>query len=63
VACGAALAAAGMKTAWMNVIVNTSVLKDRPYAEARQSEGLALLTEYTRRADGVFDAVEKQLVE
>jgi formiminotetrahydrofolate cyclodeaminase len=56
VGCGAALAAAAMRAASMNVFVNTKALADRGYAAAVEAEADGLLA-YAARADAVADAV------
>ncbi|MDR1272783.1 MAG: cyclodeaminase/cyclohydrolase family protein [Clostridiales Family XIII bacterium] len=61
-ACGAVLAAAGMKSAWLNVIVNTSALKDRDYSDRLESEGRELLEKYLPFAEEICGRVEALLL-
>ncbi|MDR2163115.1 MAG: cyclodeaminase/cyclohydrolase family protein [Clostridiales Family XIII bacterium] len=58
-ACGAVLSAAAMRSAWLNVIVNTAAINDAAFARRVDDEGRALLGEYTLRAEKVYDAIEK----
>jgi formiminotetrahydrofolate cyclodeaminase len=62
-ACGAVLAAAAMRAAWFNVIVNTAALSDRAYAARLESEGRVLLDKWLPEADRVAAAVEQMIVE
>jgi formiminotetrahydrofolate cyclodeaminase len=59
-ACGAVLAAAAMRSAWMNVAVNTFSIKDAAFAGRVNAEGMALLDEYAPRAESVYEAVERK---
>lgn len=56
VGCGAALAAAALRAASLNVFVNTRSLRDRAHAEAVEAEADALLA-YVARAEAVADEV------
>lgn len=56
VGCGAALAAAALRAASLNVFVNTRGLRDRAHAEAVEAEADALLA-YVPRAETVADEV------
>ena len=56
VGCGAALAAAAMQAAAMNVFINTKSLADRDYATAVEAEADELLA-YVPRAQAVADEV------
>jgi formiminotetrahydrofolate cyclodeaminase len=60
VGCGAAIAAAAMRAASINVFVNTQSLRDRAYAEAIDAEADELLS-YVPRAQEVADAVVMDL--
>jgi formiminotetrahydrofolate cyclodeaminase len=60
-ACGAALAKAALRSAWLNVCVNTRLLKDAASAEAINAEGGALLAKYADRADEMYAKVEASL--
>jgi formiminotetrahydrofolate cyclodeaminase len=61
-ACGAVLAAAGLKAAWLNVIVNTSAMKDRSYAKEMEDEGRELLEKYSTFADEICGRIEALLL-
>lgn len=63
VGCAAALAAAALETAAMNVFVNTRMLKDDRKAEEISCEARAILNEYVPRARAEADAVMKYLTE
>ena len=56
VGCGAALAAAALRAASMNVFVNTKALADRAFAAEVEAEADALLA-YVPRAEAVADEV------
>ena len=56
VGCGAAIAAAAMQAASLNVFINTKSLKDREYAAAVEAEADELLA-YIPRANVVADEV------
>jgi formiminotetrahydrofolate cyclodeaminase len=57
-ACGAALSAAAMRSAWMNVAVNTVSIEDSAFAGRVNAEGMALLDEYVPRAEKVYKTIE-----
>jgi formiminotetrahydrofolate cyclodeaminase len=59
-ACGAVLAAAAMRSAWMNVEVNTFSIRDGAFADRVNDEGMALMDEYAPRAEEVYEAVERK---
>jgi formiminotetrahydrofolate cyclodeaminase len=58
-ACGAVLSAAAMRSAWLNVSVNTVSIKDAAFARRVNEEGESLMKEYLPRAEKVYEAVEK----
>ena len=60
VGCGAACAAAALRSAALNVFVNTRTLADRDFAARVEAEADALLA-YVPRADSVADAVTASL--
>jgi formiminotetrahydrofolate cyclodeaminase len=59
-ACGAVLAAAALRSAWMNVAVNTYSIKDAAFADRVNAEGMALIDEYAPRAESVYEVVERK---
>jgi formiminotetrahydrofolate cyclodeaminase len=61
-ACGAVIAAAAMRSAWLNVAVNTVAIKDAGFAGRVNSEGTALMNEYIPRAEAVYADIEKSFV-
>ncbi|MDR2610512.1 MAG: cyclodeaminase/cyclohydrolase family protein [Clostridiales Family XIII bacterium] len=61
-ACGAALAKAALRSAWLNVRVNTRLMTDAETAERIDAGGSALLAEYAARADQVYEDVEQRLL-
>ncbi|MDR0518880.1 MAG: cyclodeaminase/cyclohydrolase family protein [Clostridiales Family XIII bacterium] len=58
-ACGAALTAAAMKSAWLNVAVNTVSISDAGFAEEVNAEGRELLGEWIPRAEAVYESIER----
>jgi formiminotetrahydrofolate cyclodeaminase len=58
-ACGAVLSSAAMRSAWLNVAVNTVSINDAAFARRVNDEGRALLGEYLPRAERVYEAIEK----
>lgn len=56
VGCGAALAAGALRSAALNVFVNTKALQDRAFAEAINTEAEALL-QNAPRADALFTRI------
>jgi formiminotetrahydrofolate cyclodeaminase len=58
-ACGAALTAAAMRSAWLNVAVNTVSIRDADFANRVNGEGRALMEEWIPRADAVYNTIEK----
>jgi formiminotetrahydrofolate cyclodeaminase len=59
-ACGAVLASAAMRSAWMNVAVNTFSIKDGAFAGRVNDEGTALIDEYAPRAERIYEPIEKE---
>jgi formiminotetrahydrofolate cyclodeaminase len=59
-ACGAVLASAAMRSAWMNVAVNTFSIRDGAFAARVNDEGMALMDEYAPRAESIYEAVERK---
>jgi formiminotetrahydrofolate cyclodeaminase len=57
-ACGAVLSAAAIRSAWLNVVVNTVSIRDDAFARRVNAEGEALLVEYLPRAEKVYESVE-----
>jgi formiminotetrahydrofolate cyclodeaminase len=58
-ACGAVLSAAAMRSAWLNVAVNTVSIKDDAFARRVNEEGESFMKEYLPRAEKIYEAVEK----
>ena len=61
VGCGAALAGAALKSASLNVLINTNSLQDRDKADSFEQEADSILDEYVDRAQNVFDDVNAKL--
>ena len=61
VGCGAALAGAALKSASLNVFINTKSLQDRDKADSFEQEADSILEEYVVRAQNVFDDVNAKL--
>ncbi len=61
VGCGAALAGAALKSASLNVFINTKSLQDRGKADSFEQEADSILDEYVVRAQNVFDDVNAKL--
>ncbi len=61
VGCGAALCAAALKAASLNVYVNTKTLADREHADALEHEVDELLACYVPRADALARTVEDRI--
>jgi formiminotetrahydrofolate cyclodeaminase len=61
-ACGAVLSAAAMRTAWLNVCVNTKFIKDEEYAARINVRGKMLLEKYLPIAEKTYRRVEEKLL-
>ncbi|MDR0874882.1 MAG: cyclodeaminase/cyclohydrolase family protein [Clostridiales Family XIII bacterium] len=61
-ACGAALSAAAMRAAWLNVCVNTKFIKDEDYAARINARGKMLLEKYLPIAERTYEKVEEKLL-
>ncbi len=61
--CGAALAEAAVKSAALNVTINTKLMKDRETAKALNSEVLELMTVCSNRASAVCQSVYEELIQ
>ena len=59
--CGAICCKAAMQAASLNVFINTKSMKDRTCAEALEAEANALLEQYTKLGDEVFDLVSGKI--
>ncbi|MDR1778886.1 MAG: cyclodeaminase/cyclohydrolase family protein [Clostridiales Family XIII bacterium] len=59
--CGAALAEAAMRSAWLNVKVNTMTMRDADYAARVNAQGRALLAKYSGTAQETYGQVEAGL--
>jgi formiminotetrahydrofolate cyclodeaminase len=58
-ACGAVLSAAAMRSAWLNVAVNTVSIMDEAFALRVNGEGAALIDAYAPRAERIYEAIER----
>jgi formiminotetrahydrofolate cyclodeaminase len=58
---GAALTGAALKGASLYVYINTASMKDRKNAECIEKTADAMLTEYTKKADLIFEDVRSRL--
>lgn len=56
-ACGALMCAAALKSASMNVLINTSSMRDRVYAADLNGQVKDMIDEYGRRADAVYTSI------
>ncbi len=63
VGCGAYLAGAALRSAALNVYVNTRSLSDRAYASALNDEVEALVAEFGERADSLGESVSIHYME
>lgn len=61
VGCGALAAEAAMRSAWLNVIINTRSLPENPEAASLEREGAALLETWLPRALAVSEEVTAML--
>ena len=55
--CAAAAFSAALRSAWLNVCINTSSMQDRAYAQKLEAEGEELLSLGLERADRAYFAV------
>ena len=55
------LASGALYGAYLNVRVNTRLMKDRTYADELEKNADALLEEYSKRALDCFNAVKERL--
>jgi formiminotetrahydrofolate cyclodeaminase len=58
-ACGAVLASAAMRSAWLNVAVNTVSIRDAAFACRVNNEGMALMDRYAPRAEKIYEEIER----
>jgi len=58
---GAAICRAALEGAYMNVLANTVLMKDRGYAEKTEAAAEKMLDEYGKMADGIFGYVEETM--
>ena len=59
--CAAACCKAAIRSASLNVFINTGMMKDRQHAESLDAEADALLAKYNSLADEIFDSVAGSL--
>ena len=55
------LAQGTLYAAYVNILVNTSLMKDREYAQNMEKEAIALLDEYSVLALNIYDDICKRL--
>ena len=55
--CGAACCRAALLAASLNVFINTKSMADRKYAEETDKKANAMIEEYGKKADDIFDSV------
>ena len=63
VGCGVIFCQAALRAASLNVFINTKLMKDREKADQLNEHAHALLRQYRRRTETLFNAVEDGLVE
>ena len=56
--CGAAIVKSALQAASLNVFINTKTLQDRALAEQMNAKCLAMLDEYGKLADEIFESVK-----
>ena len=56
--CGAAIVKSALQAASLNVFINTKTLQDRALAEQMNARCLAMLDEYGKLADEIFESVK-----
>ena len=61
-ACGVAICCGALRSAWMNVRVNTKALQDESFAERSLTEGRTLLERYEKLAGKIYANVEKTFI-
>jgi len=59
--CAAAACKAALEAASLNVFINTKAMKDRDCAAELEAEADDMLETWTKRADAVFDSVNKRV--
>jgi len=57
VGCGVACCKAALMAASLNVFINTKAMKDRPYAEEINAKTQNMLSDYTKKADEIYEQV------
>jgi formiminotetrahydrofolate cyclodeaminase len=60
--CAAVLAAGALRSAWLNVTVNTKLIKDEAFAARVNEEGEALLEKYLPLADAIYENVSGEFI-
>ncbi len=60
--CGAALLEGAMKSAALNVTINTKLMKDREHAKELNTEVLEILTTYTKKTESIYSSVYEELI-
>lgn len=58
---GAELCLASLKGAYLNVLINTKLMKDREYANILNEKANEMLTKYSALASDIYEMVAKQL--
>lgn len=59
--CGAECCRAAIRSSYLNICINTKLMKDRQYAEALNEEAEAMLSRYDILADELFRMTAEQL--
>lgn len=55
------LASGVLYSAYLNIIVNTELMKDRDYADQLEKDAVTILNTYSQRCLDVFDAVKERI--
>ena len=59
---GAVCAKAALSGAYLNVLINVELMKDKAYAKHLREEAQEMLEEYSKRADAVYETVYSKIV-
>jgi len=59
--CGAILSKAAIQAAWLNVCINTRLIKDEKFAAEINGRGMDILADSLPLADQIYDEVEERL--
>lgn len=61
VGCGVILCKSALQAASLNVFINTKSMKDRRYAQTLDEKATQILTNYTHKADEIYERIAKKL--